>query len=161
MFQEAIDQTKLFCYENDSYVPHFTSVKGTGFCSGLNGEYGLLTAIIHRAILDLQSNDMRILSSSSLFISPIDLRVGYFRERTKEIHAKLRAGEFVMCATIPDGTKVNILDSTTVKGEKWHLIITESLLKPDSSLYESWQTRHIPKSRYLGWTNGIGLINRQ
>ena len=54
---EIVTEVKVYFQnlENSNGIPRFAVVKGNGFCSGLTGEHGLLTAIIHRAILDLQS----------------------------------------------------------------------------------------------------------
>jgi hypothetical protein len=107
---------------------------------------------------DLQTKDHRSTNSASFHISPVDLRSGgYFRERTKEIRSELRSGNFVMCGKIPDDSEVGILDSIKVDERKWYLVITDPISKPDSSLFEDYQTRFIEKSRYMGWVNGDGL----
>lgn len=113
-----------------------------------------------RGIPDLQSRDLRRTNSAGFHISPIDLRSGgYFRDRTKEIRSSIRAGEFVMCGKIPDDLEVGILDSIRQEQIKWYLVITEPISKPDSSLFEDYQTRFIKKSRYMGWVNGDGLLS--
>jgi len=111
---------------------------------------------------DLQTKDHRRTNSARFYISPVDLRNGgYFRERTKEIRSELRAGKFVKCGKIPDGSEVGILDSIKVDEKSWYLVITDPISKPDSSLFEDYQTRFIEKSRYLGWINEDGISGQK
>jgi hypothetical protein len=115
-----------------------------------------------RGYPSFETNDLRLTGSASFYISPIDLRNGgYFRERTKEIRSELRSGNFVMCGEIPDGSEVGILDSIEVEEKKWYLVITDPISKPDSSLFEDYQTRFIEKSRYMGWVNEQGISKQK
>jgi len=102
---------------------------------------------------DLESGKPVALENGKLFISPKDLRNGgYFRDKTREIHQRLRSGEYVICAELPVRTNALILDMTEVDDQKWYLVLTEEINKPTGSLYEDWQTRHKELTRYLGWT---------
>jgi len=114
-----------------------------------------------RGYPSLETDDIRITSSANFYISPVDLRNGgYFRDRTKEIRSELRAGNFVMCGEIPDGSEVGILDSIKVEEKNWYLVITDPISKPGNTLFEDYQTRFIKKSRYMGWVNSDGILNQ-
>jgi hypothetical protein len=105
----------------------------------------------YKGMLDFETEKTIKLNGSSLYAFNTDIKHGYFRERNKEVRAKLKREHIIELHKIEGKVKAGILHVDDFRGEKYYLIITEplnNLPKMPVSLYEWSQGDN---RRLVGW----------
>ncbi|MEQ8302917.1 MAG: hypothetical protein RIB47_05970 [Cyclobacteriaceae bacterium] len=107
-----------------------------------------------RGMPDFESLPSGTITDASLFAFQDDFKgtSPYFRENNKHLRDSLMGGHPIQLIHLAGETKVKTIETRTIKGKKWSLVITETIKQAPKSLYE-WPPGD--RARFIGWVSQV------